>query len=73
MEKPSHNNFNDAAEFYESINRDRSILNRLLIGFHDSLHPSRRVLRETIKKKSEEVGMKEIHITFNFPKDPNDP
>jgi len=47
VEKPSHNNAQDARNFAKLL-KEENLENRLMIGLHDGLHPSRKALLDCI-------------------------
>jgi len=70
MEKPSHNNASDAKAF-KSLLASKSInVDRVMIGMHSPLHPSRKVLKEQVSKHRDAIS--EVYVAFNYPKDPID-
>lgn len=69
VEKPSHNTASEAKEFAKILKAE-NLENRLLIGLHDGLHPSRKALLECIKQYQDLIVS--IDCFFNYPKDPQD-
>eukprot|EP00352_Strombidinopsis_acuminata_P000350 CAMPEP_0176340056 /NCGR_PEP_ID=MMETSP0126-20121128/1262_1 /TAXON_ID=141414 ORGANISM="Strombidinopsis acuminatum, Strain SPMC142" /NCGR_SAMPLE_ID=MMETSP0126 /ASSEMBLY_ACC=CAM_ASM_000229 /LENGTH=142 /DNA_ID=CAMNT_0017684023 /DNA_START=294 /DNA_END=722 /DNA_ORIENTATION=+ len=69
MEKPSHNSAAEANEFIQRLT-EHKLANRVVIGFHDSLHPTRKKLLELVKENK--CKIKHVSIKFNYPKDPTD-
>lgn len=70
VEKPSHNNAADAREFAKILKAE-NLEDRLLIGLHDGLHPSRKALLDCIKEYKDQIVS--IDCFFNYPKDPHCP
>jgi predicted dehydrogenase len=70
FEKPSHNTAKDAAKLVSTL-KANGLYNRVIVGMHDSVHPSRAKLLNAIKKRKAEV--REVNVVFNYPKDPQDP
>lgn len=53
--------------FVDEVTRE-GLEKRVLVGYHDSLHPSREVLLEAVERERGQV--ESIAIKFNYPKDP---
>lgn len=70
VEKPSHNRAAEALAFKKRLEQD-NLTNRVIVGFHDTLSPSRaRILELAKQHKDDIVG---ISAKFNYPKNPHDP
>lgn len=69
-EKPSHGNHADAITFKNSLLEKNIDLNRVVIGMHGPLHPSRIAIQKFVEENKDYVTKVEAYN--HYPKDPTD-
>lgn len=72
-EKPSHGTIEDALAFKKALKEHGIDQNRLVIGMHNPLHPSRKAIIKFLNENKDKYQVYAVEAYNHYPKDPTNP